>query len=61
MASRQMTNDHLRLSWHDTQMMATLSPQTVMDYFCRKSNPFYDHMCNNETVRMQRLGPEHLQ
>ncbi|XP_017057554.1 mediator of RNA polymerase II transcription subunit 6 [Drosophila ficusphila] len=60
MASRQMTNDHLRLSWHDTQMMATLSPQTVMDYFCRKSNPFYDHMCNNETVRMQRLGPEHL-
>uniref|UniRef100_A0A6P4EBY8 Mediator of RNA polymerase II transcription subunit 6 n=1 Tax=Drosophila rhopaloa TaxID=1041015 RepID=A0A6P4EBY8_DRORH len=60
MASRQMTNDHLRLSWHDTQMMATLSPQSVMDYFCRKSNPFYDHMCNNETVRMQRLGPEHL-
>jgi len=42
-------------------MMATLSPQSVMDYFCRKSNPFYDHMCNNETVRMQRLGPEHLQ
>ncbi|XP_017074462.1 mediator of RNA polymerase II transcription subunit 6 [Drosophila eugracilis] len=60
MASRQMTNDHLHLSWHDTQMMATLSPQSVMDYFCRKSNPFYDHMCNNETVRMQRLGPEHL-
>ncbi|XP_016930961.3 mediator of RNA polymerase II transcription subunit 6 [Drosophila suzukii] len=60
MASRQIANDHLRLSWHDTQMMATLSPQSVMDYFCRKSNPFYDHMCNNETVRMQRLGPEHL-
>ncbi|KAH8288618.1 hypothetical protein KR054_006576 [Drosophila jambulina] len=60
MASRQMTNDHLRLSWHDTQMMATLSPQSVMDYFCRKSNPFYDHICNNETIRMQRLGPEHL-
>ncbi|KAH8243960.1 hypothetical protein KR032_011763 [Drosophila birchii] len=60
MASRQMTNDHLRLSWHDTQMMATLSPQSVMDYFCRKSNPFYDHICNNETIRMQRLGAEHL-
>ncbi|XP_017005165.1 mediator of RNA polymerase II transcription subunit 6 [Drosophila takahashii] len=60
MAGRQIANDHLRLSWHDTQMMATLSPQSVMDYFCRKSNPFYDHMCNNETVRMQRLGPEHL-
>lgn len=55
-----MANDHLRLSWHDTQMMATLSPQTVMDYFCRRSNPFYEHICNNETIRMQRLGPEHL-
>ncbi|KAH8276336.1 mediator of RNA polymerase II transcription subunit 6 [Drosophila bipectinata] len=60
MASRQMANDHLRLSWHDTQMMASLSPQTVMDYFCRRSNPFYEHICNNETIRMQRLGPEHL-
>ncbi|XP_064550715.1 mediator of RNA polymerase II transcription subunit 6 [Drosophila montana] len=63
MANRQITQapeNHLRLSWHDTQMMATLSPQTVMDYFCRKSNPFYDHMCNNETIRMQRLGVEHL-
>ncbi|XP_022211047.1 mediator of RNA polymerase II transcription subunit 6 [Drosophila obscura] len=67
MANRQMAQananapeNHLRLSWHDTQMMATLSPQTVMDYFCRKSNPFYDHLCNNETIRMQRLGPEHL-
>ncbi|EDW15527.1 mediator of RNA polymerase II transcription subunit 6 [Drosophila mojavensis] len=63
MANRQMAQpaeNPLRLSWHDTQMMATLSPQTVMDYFCRKSNPFYDHMCNNETIRMQRLGVEHL-
>ncbi|EDV91381.1 mediator of RNA polymerase II transcription subunit 6 [Drosophila grimshawi] len=63
MANRQMAQppeNHLRLSWHDTQMIATLSPQTVMDYFCRKSNPFYDHMCNNETIRMQRLGVEHL-
>ncbi|XP_060646867.1 mediator of RNA polymerase II transcription subunit 6 [Drosophila nasuta] len=63
MANRQMApapENHLRLSWHDTQMMATLSPQTVMDYFCRKSNPFYDHQCNNETIRMQRLGVEHL-
>ena len=50
----------LWLSWHDTQMMAGLSPQTVMDYFCRKSNPFYDRVCNNETIRMQRLSLEHL-
>ncbi|XP_030369521.1 mediator of RNA polymerase II transcription subunit 6 [Scaptodrosophila lebanonensis] len=66
MANRQIAHasapeNHLRLSWHDTQMIATLSPQNVMDYFCRKSNPFYDHMCNNETIRMQRLGVEHLQ
>ncbi|XP_067616767.1 mediator of RNA polymerase II transcription subunit 6 isoform X2 [Eurosta solidaginis] len=50
----------LWVSWHDTQMMASLSPATVMDYFCRKSNPFYDRVCNNETIRMQRLSLEHL-
>ncbi|XP_037812755.1 mediator of RNA polymerase II transcription subunit 6 [Lucilia sericata] len=50
----------LWVSWHDTQMMASLNPQNVMDYFCRKSNPFYDRMCNNETIRMQRLGLENL-
>ncbi|KAI9584532.1 mediator of RNA polymerase II transcription subunit 6 [Glossina fuscipes] len=50
----------LWVSWHDTQMMASLSPQNVMDYFCRKSNPFYDRMCNNENIRMQRLGLENL-
>lgn len=51
----------LWVSWHDTQMMASLNPQNVMDYFCRKSNPFYDRMCNNENIRMQRLGLENLQ
>ncbi|XP_075152770.1 mediator complex subunit 6 isoform X2 [Haematobia irritans] len=50
----------LWVSWHDTQIMASLDPQNVMDYFCRKSNPFYDRMCNNETIRMQRLGLENL-
>ncbi|XP_011210499.2 mediator of RNA polymerase II transcription subunit 6 [Bactrocera dorsalis] len=52
--------NQLWVSWHDTQMMASLSPATVMDYFCRKSNPFYDRVCNNETIRMQRLSLEHL-
>lgn len=48
----------LWLSWHDTQMMAALTPLNVLDYFCRKSNPFYDRMCNNESIRMQRLDVE---
>ncbi|XP_037958815.1 mediator of RNA polymerase II transcription subunit 6 [Teleopsis dalmanni] len=50
----------LWVSWHDSSMIATLNGQNVMDYFCRKSNPFYERTCNNETIRMQRLSMEHL-
>ncbi|XP_061389371.1 mediator of RNA polymerase II transcription subunit 6 [Musca vetustissima] len=50
----------LWVSWHDTQIMASLDPTNVMDYFCRKSNPFYDHLSNNETIRMQRLSLDNL-
>ena len=37
-----------------------LNPTNIMDYFSERSNPFYDRTCNNETIKMQRLSPEHL-
>lgn len=37
-----------------------LNPANVMDYFSERSNPFYDRQCNNEVVRMQRLGMDQL-
>lgn len=50
----------LSISWHDTAWIPVLNPSNVMDYFAERSNPFYDRSCNNETVKMQRLSPEHL-
>lgn len=59
--SVQFVQDNpLWISWHDTNLLASLNPSTVLDYFCRKSNPFYERVCNNETVRMQRLGLDQL-
>jgi len=50
----------LGISWHDSAWIPILNPTNVMDYFMERSNPFYDRMCNNEIVKMQRLGIEHL-
>ena len=32
----------------------------ILEYFCQKSNPFYDKMCNNEIAKMQKLRPEQM-
>lgn len=50
----------LTLSWHDSAWIPMLNPANVMDYFSERSNPFYDRTCNNEIVRMQRLGMDQL-
>ncbi|XP_014671799.1 PREDICTED: mediator of RNA polymerase II transcription subunit 6-like isoform X2 [Priapulus caudatus] len=50
----------LSISWHDTAWIPVLNPGNVMDYFSDRSNPFYDRTCNNEVVKMQRLGLEQL-
>ncbi|XP_070578978.1 mediator of RNA polymerase II transcription subunit 6-like [Ptychodera flava] len=50
----------LYLSWHDSAWIPILSPSNVMDYFSERSNPFYDRTCNNEVIKMQRLGPEQM-
>lgn len=53
-------SDPLRLSWHDSNWVPHLNPSNILDYFCQKSNPFYDKLCNNEIAKMQRLSPDQM-
>jgi hypothetical protein len=32
-----------------------------MDYFSERSNPFYERTCNNEILKMQKLGVADVQ
>jgi mediator of RNA polymerase II transcription subunit 6 len=50
----------LHLSWHDSAWIPLLNPGNVLDYFSDRTNPFYDRQCNNELIKMQRLGYEQL-
>lgn len=50
----------LWISWHDTTWIPILNPTNVMDYFQEKSNPFYDRTCNNEIIKMQRVGIDQM-
>lgn len=53
-------SDQLRISWHDSTRIPHLHPGNILDYFCQKSNPFYDKLCNNEIAKMQKLSPEQM-
>ncbi|CAL1283334.1 unnamed protein product [Larinioides sclopetarius] len=50
----------LSISWHDSTWIPMLNGGNIMDYFSERTNPFYDRTCNNENLKMQRLGIEHL-
>ncbi|XP_069117210.1 mediator of RNA polymerase II transcription subunit 6-like isoform X3 [Argopecten irradians] len=50
----------LGISWHDSAFIPLLNTSNVMDYFSERSNPFYDHTCNNEIIKMQRLSLDQL-
>ncbi|XP_075228570.1 mediator complex subunit 6 isoform X2 [Lycorma delicatula] len=50
----------LGTSWHDTNWIPVLSTSNVMEYFSERTNPFYDRTCNNEIIKMQRLGIDQL-
>ncbi|XP_062510814.1 mediator of RNA polymerase II transcription subunit 6-like [Corticium candelabrum] len=50
----------LTLSWQDSAWLPHLNSSTALDYFSQESNPFYDHTCNNELIKMQRLDPSQL-
>lgn len=56
-----LADNPLHISWHDSAWIPHLNPTNVLEYFCERSNPFYDRTCNNEIVKMQRLNPEQLQ
>eukprot|EP00794_Sanderia_malayensis_P020636 gene20636-22671_t len=60
MAANQ-AESQLRISWHDSAWIPILSGENVLDYFCQRTNPFYDRTCNNENVKMQRLDSAQLQ
>nr|XP_011434229.2 mediator of RNA polymerase II transcription subunit 6 isoform X1 [Crassostrea gigas] len=53
-------NPLLGMSWYDSAWVPLLNPTNVLDYFCERSNPFYDHMCNNQIIKSQRLSQEQL-
>ena len=46
----------LHESWHDPAWIPSLNTHNVMDYFSERTNPFYDRTCNNEVLKMQRVG-----
>ena len=49
------------ISWHDSAWIPILNAENVLEYFCQRSNTFYDKTCNNEHVKMQRLDPAQMQ
>ncbi|XP_023325913.1 mediator of RNA polymerase II transcription subunit 6 isoform X2 [Eurytemora carolleeae] len=51
----------LSISWHDSAWIPILNQANVMDYFSERSNPFYDRTCNNEVLKMQKLGVADVQ
>jgi len=54
------TDNKFSISWHDSAWIPILNSENVLDYFCQRSNTFYDKTCNNEQVKMQRLEPTQL-
>ena len=51
----------LSLSWCDRTWLSILNPQNVLNYFAERSNPFYDHTCNNEMLRMRGIRMDAIQ
>ncbi|XP_039597538.1 mediator of RNA polymerase II transcription subunit 6 [Polypterus senegalus] len=60
MATVDLRDNLLGISWVDSGLVPLLNPGNVLDYFSERSNPFYDRTCNNEVVKMQRLTLDHL-
>ena len=52
----KISENPLYVSWCDSAWIPVLSQSNVMDYFTERTNPFYDRTCNNEVLKMQKLG-----
>ncbi len=54
--------NHL-LSWKrfSSMLFVAAGQANVMDYFSERSNPFYERTCNNEILKMQKLGVADVQ
>ena len=54
--SSKISDNPLYVSWCDSAWIPVLNQSNVMDYFTERTNPFYDRTCNNEVLKMQKLG-----
>ena len=52
----KISDNPLFISWYDSAWIPVLNPTNVMDYFTERNNPFYDRTCNNEVLKMQKIG-----
>eukprot|EP00092_Neocalanus_flemingeri_P034688 GFUD01037739.1.p1 GENE.GFUD01037739.1~~GFUD01037739.1.p1 ORF type:complete len:251 (+),score=86.07 GFUD01037739.1:41-793(+) len=52
----KISENPLFVSWVDSAWIPVLNQSNVMDYFSERTNPFYDRTCNNEILKMQKLG-----
>ena len=52
----KISENPLFVSWVDSAWIPVLNQANVMDYFSERTNPFYDRTCNNEILKMQKLG-----
>ena len=57
----KISENPLFLSWVDSAWIPVLNQSNVLDYFSERTNPFYDRTCNNEILKMQKLGVADVQ
>lgn len=55
-AEGKVNENPLFVSWVDSAWIPVLNQANVLDYFSERTNPFYDRTCNNEILKMQKLG-----
>ena len=57
----KISENPLFVSWSDSAWIPVLNQHNVLDYFSERTNPFYDRTCNNEILKMQKLGVADVQ
>lgn len=56
-----IVDNPLHITWCNRVRFPPLNQHNVLTYFADKSNPFYDHTCNNEHLKMRNLHPRELE